>query len=126
MSTSPPRSVETFSDELDRLLKAYFQLELPTCWPPAPDTEIIGSMELASSERPMRRDWLTPSRWALAASVAALAGLCGLLFNASSSPPRPPVAKQPSPYPSATAGDGPILQEMSRQRALNTHPGVAP
>lgn len=126
MSTSPPRSHETFSNELDRLLKAYFQSELPTRWPPVPETEIVGAMEFAASDRPTRRGWLTPSRWALAASVAALAGLCGLLLSASSAPPRPPLAKQPSPYQSATAGDGPILQEMSRQRALNSNRELVP
>jgi hypothetical protein len=57
-------------DDLDGLLKAYFQEEMPSPWPGAPDPEELSPLTV--SPLPRRRHSLWNSRYALAASVALL------------------------------------------------------
>jgi len=57
------------SDDLDGLLRAYFQREMPKAWPPprVPLDRIVPLRRQTTSRRSLIR-----SRWALAASVALL------------------------------------------------------
>jgi hypothetical protein len=70
----PPEDVAGFGPadrEIDALLHAYFQAEMPRPWPKPP-------LAVASAKRVARSRWsLVRSRWTLAASIALLL-LCQL------------------------------------------------
>lgn len=103
-------------DDLDRLLLTFFQGEMPRKWPAAPSVDVEPS-SLVAERIPARSGSGSTSRWVLAASVALLMGLCWFTLRQTG-----PVAVQPTvekkDTSKATAGDGPILQEMSKHRAL--------
>jgi len=73
-------------DDLDNLLRAFFQAEMPSPWPTAPETAaapiVLPAARSGGSRPPLRRlSPLVRSRLALAASVTLL--ISGLLFLAS-------------------------------------------
>lgn len=74
MTTSQPKPTGT-SDQVDRLLSAYYQAEMPKKWPAAPQP--WAEPALAKTDRTGRQS--SRSRWALAASVAMLLGGCWYL-----------------------------------------------
>lgn len=66
-------------DDLDNLLRAFFQAEMPTPWPTAPEPP-VKPLVLPARPAASRLSTLTRSRLALAASVALL--ISGPLFLA--------------------------------------------
>jgi hypothetical protein len=87
----PPRD----DADLDRLLSAYFQREVPTPWPAcratAATAEVRGLYTASAPVSPASNR----SQLALAASVAALLGLG--LFVSSGPRPEPVIVKQAKP-----------------------------
>ena len=77
MTTTTPQP-NLPGDDLDRLLTAYFQAEMPAKWPAPPSAD-----ERSGVRRPVLSaaptDPTSRSRWALAASVAILIGGCWYL-----------------------------------------------
>ena len=67
-------------DGLDRLLGDYFKDQLPKRWPAPPRT---GSIRPANRRAEPVTDTLSPSRWALAASVVLLLGGCWCVSHQS-------------------------------------------
>lgn len=102
-------------DDLDRMLLKFFQSEMPQNWPSAPLVDAEPAA-LVAERSPSRTGSGSTSRWVLAASVALLLGVCW--YSLRDVGPVAPVVDQKSNLQQATAGDGPILDEMSRHKAL--------
>lgn len=111
-SHQPPHAEPRASapDELDRLLSDHFRREMPHPWPVAPSTNVEPASRQSYAPGPR-------SRWVLAASVMLVLGLCwvGVRSTAPVGTPRGSAAP-------GTAGDGPILQEMQKQRTITDTP----
>ena len=75
---------------------------------------MIEPSTLVESRTPARRGSGAASRWALAASVAILAGICWYAGSGT----KTEIVSPNDAIGQATAGDGPILDEMSRHKAL--------
>jgi len=103
-SPAPAARRPSTPDELDRLLSGYFQNQMPRPWPGAPVTDVEPSTWRASRSG-------STSRWALAASVALLIGLCWYTGRGIA-----PVDRQPSMSP-GTATEKHILGEMEKHRS---------
>ena len=88
MTTNTPQP-NVPGDEVDRLLGAYFQAQVPAKWPAAPQTT-GGSRHPARQNTARGSDPATKGRWALAASVALLIGSCGYLSGAATNGHRRP------------------------------------
>lgn len=96
MKRADSRSVPP-GDDLDALLRAYFQAEMPSSWP---GFRRPSRVQLpAAPERPPARLTAWSSRWTLALALALLI-LVGWLL------PRPAPSSGPSPGSLSTLGDG--------------------
>jgi hypothetical protein len=88
------------TEPVDQLLSAYFRHELPNPWPKFQPP--LAAPPAAA------REW-SGSRWALAASVAALAGACWVLSGAT--PGGPQLAK-PAGIKDSTAQPGTFIEKV--------------
>jgi hypothetical protein len=82
------QSATQSGDDLDNLLRAFFQAEMPTPWPPAPETTAKPIVLPARKGGSRGLSPLVRSRLALAASVALL--ISGPLFLAHRHADAPP------------------------------------
>lgn len=74
MNTITPSATRKSEHEVDRLLRGFFQAAKPQRWPEPP------AMALTSPARTANRS-TNKSRWALAACIALLLGLGGLVLR---------------------------------------------
>jgi hypothetical protein len=106
------RSGSPCGDELDNVLHVFFQAEMPKPWP-----ELKPPVETAIGQEPLHRlPRISPSRLALAASVAILLGTQSLLYHAFKVD-EPPTTNVPSAIDVA---------EPASKRIRAREPGHAP
>jgi len=113
-------------DAMDQILFRFFQAELPRSWPMPPLVETQPSTLVAERAASAERASGATSRWALMASVALLMGVCWYAGSGTTIPGAAPIAKQKADENRAKAGDGVILEEMSKHKALSESDRLLP
>jgi hypothetical protein len=97
-------------DDIDAMLSKYFKNEMPKKWPAAPAVDV-------EPVQPFARNSST-SRWALAASVMLLVGVCWYAGRGTTPGERPPSATVNKFEKGAKAEDKSILNEMQKHRTV--------
>lgn len=107
MNSNSPKT-----EDLDRLLSAYFKQQVPNPWPAAPTSRFAEPSTVAAN-RPAHTERVGRSSLTLAASVAALLGLGLLLADTRPQGGVAPTATDGSVLKNSTANGDKLLKHMT-------------